>query len=81
MSKKITNFAKLPKRKVTVDELLECDDINDVITDLHEKKNDIKEYIFIWTDQEDIIRWNYRSDIARALLILERFKENILSED
>ena len=49
----IKNLSKLPKRKVTIDELLSLDTIVDIAGDIIDDKNDIEELLVIYTHWDD----------------------------
>ena len=45
----VRKLDKLPKRKVTVDDLLELDDVNDVIQNIIANRFDIEELAVVYT--------------------------------
>lgn len=78
---KIRNLSKLPKRKVTVDELLELDNINDLLTHINNVKADISELVIIYTTGTNIL-WNTAGTTAsRLIYLLEHTKLLALNKD
>lgn len=71
----IKKLDKLPKRKVTVDELLGLDNINKLISDLDKRKASIEEIIVIYTDSDNNIIWKALGlDFSRMLSLFEQVK-------
>ena len=75
---KVKNFELLPKRKVTVDEILQTDDITDLLRDLYEKRCEIDQFILIYTDKNSEIHVNYQGNRERLVYALEKTKLKIL---
>jgi hypothetical protein len=76
----ITNLNKLPKRKITIDELLDVDGITDLIDDIYQKRLEIDQFVFIYTDKDSSVKAYYQGNRERILYALEKTKFDILSE-
>ena len=78
----VKRLDKLPKRKVTVDELIYRSDIIDVISDLYERRETIKdELLAMWNDEDGFLHYTYTGTKSRLLWLLEKVKLEILGED
>jgi len=72
---KIKKLSKLPKRNITIDNLLEADDINDVIEFIQEHKLEISHLVCLMNTRDGII--NVKSnglDTWDAVALLEMGK-------
>jgi len=49
----IKSLTRLPKRKVTVDEILGLVKLSDLLNTIYESREDISQCIFIWTTNSD----------------------------
>ena len=76
---KIKNLRKLPKRKVTVSELLRKDDVSEVIDNLVSTSYDIDEIIVITTGEDGTIDVVLSSmTLAQCLGLLELTKDLVI---
>ncbi len=77
----ITRLDKLPKRKITVDELLGRQDITKILTETLEKRNDIDELLVIYTDNGKGINWcSSKAATSRLIYVMEIVKRALLDE-
>lgn len=78
---KIRKLDKLPKRKVTVDDLLGLDDVNDVIQGIIENRFDIDEVVVIYTlKKEDGFHWHTNGMYnSRLIYMFESIKQDLLN--
>lgn len=76
----IKRLGKLPKRKVTVDELLGQDDIKRAIDDLQNNINNIEELVIIYTERgsNDVVTW-HNNFVSRFIYLLEFAKNMCLN--
>lgn len=75
----IKRLDKLPKRKVTVSQLLETEEINSTLNDFYECAQEADEFIGICC-KDNRINWTYNASLSRQLWLLERVKYCILQE-
>ncbi len=73
----VKRLDKLPKRKVTVDEILGRDEISDIISDMKEYEAEIEDIVVIWSDGKNI-QWHSNVCLSRLLLLLEQVSVLIL---
>ncbi len=76
----IKNLSKLPKRKVTVDELLFTDDVRDLLRELFEKRNEIDQIVVAYTDKGNVVHTFYQGTVERVLWAMEFTKQTIIQE-
>jgi hypothetical protein len=77
---KIKRLDKLPKRKVTIDELLELSDIQDILNDISEAKSDIEEIVVIYTSGKNVHWIANGLLLSRILWLIETVKQGLLTE-
>jgi hypothetical protein len=70
---------KLPKRRVTVTELLNQDGIKELLDGVSEHINEIEDLIIIYTCGGKIFRYD-NTDMIRLIQLLETVKFDILYE-
>ncbi len=78
---KIRNLDKLPKRKVTIDELLGLDEIKDILDEL--LAENMSEVIVIWSKEGEPF-FSFRSNgiaLSRLVYILESVKLSLFNGD
>lgn len=79
---KIKDMGKLPKRFVSVDEILDIQQTADAIDILTENKLDIEEFVLIYTKRnEDTIRWFRCATVSRTIYLMEIYKNDLLNPD
>lgn len=78
---KIRSLAKLPKRKITPEEILGADDITDCLKDLYDKRYDIDQFILIYTDKASVPHVYWQGTKERIVYALENAKFEILKGD
>ncbi len=79
---RVKNLSKLPKRKVTVDDLLGFDTVVDIAGDLVDDKENIEELLVIYTHRnEDSVYWfgNGLSK-SRKVWLMECVKHGLMDE-
>ena len=78
----VKDLAKMPKRKVTVDDLLHLDGINEVLSYLQDKKHEISNMV-LWVQWRDgdhgqwVTSWATSKEI---LWLLEQIKYRLLQK-
>ena len=72
---------KLPKRKVTVDELIRTDDFTDFLKNIHEHRSEVDQVVVIYTDDGAIPHFWWHGTKERLLWILEQAKFKLLNGD
>ena len=78
----IKDLAKMPKRKVTVDDLLHLDGVNEVLSYLQEHKHEISTMV-LWVQWLDGGRGQWVTNRVRSkdiLWLLEQVKYQLLQE-
>lgn len=79
--KRVRSLEKLPKRKVTVDDILGCEDIMSVIGDLEKDHLDFNEILVI-ASTEDGLQWRHSGmSLSRLIYVMEKVKSSLLLED
>jgi hypothetical protein len=73
------NIGKLPKRKVTPEELLGVDDITNCLQELYEKRFNIDQFVLIYTDKEAVPYCYWQGTKERIVYSLEHAKYILLS--
>ncbi len=76
----IKRLDKLPKRKLTIDEILRSDDISDLLKDLYDKRHEIDQFVLIYTDHEAIPHFYWHGNRERIVYALEQGKLKVLTE-
>ena len=77
----IKNLSKLPKRRVTIDELLGFDDVVEIAERLYSERQEISEAIVI-TVKGGAIYWETNAmPKSRQLYLLEIAKKELLCDD
>jgi ribosomal protein L2 len=78
---RIKRLDKLPKRKVTITDLLNLDDIQTVINDLEADKDRIAEVITIWANRDEDMFHFATNGLreSRIIYALESVKNAILN--
>jgi hypothetical protein len=80
----IKKLSKLPKRKITIDELLEADDITDLLAELYEKRHEVDQFILIYVERngDQHNYWNgmksklvYSIEFAKHIMFSEQLKK------
>jgi hypothetical protein len=71
------------RRKLTVNDILARDDLNEFLADMEQIKPNIKHAIIIWVDREDNYSWEMTEGIptSQAVWLLEKTKLDILMPD
>ena len=78
---KIKNISKLPKRKVTMEELLGKEEIKDVFDDVLDERDKTEEVLFIWGNGK-YIQWRSSGlSISRQIYIMEMVKYTLMKEE
>lgn len=79
---KIRNLAKLPKRKVTVDDLLDRQGFADVIDEIIEDKDNMSCLLGIWITQDGKLCW-HGTHMSKAYMVylLDITKADLLDWD
>ena len=80
---KVKNLSKLPKRKVTVDDLLGADRVVDTLEEIYEERHDLDEFIIIHTSRKHsgiAYQTNGMAE-SRIIYFLEAAKYSILDGD
>ena len=78
----IKRMDKLPKRKVTVAELLDKDDVQHILETVTADREKIDEIIVIWeNDGEDSIHWLGNMSKSRTVYFLEKVKKCLLEDE
>ena len=77
---KIRRLDKLPKRKVTVDDLLDRDNITRAIDGIAEEVPDIDEFIGIFTRDGNICWRSSGLPVSRTIYLMEMVKNILLNE-
>lgn len=75
----VKRMDRLPKRKITVDELLDRDALNDIINEIIENRSSIEDIIVIWTDGDNIHRRS-NAEVGRVIGLLEATKFDVMHE-
>ena len=80
---KVKRLDKMPKRKVTVDDLLDTIDTTEIISNLSEWKQDIDEVLVVFTKRdENFISWRTNGmSIERQVYFLECIKYALLNKE
>ena len=74
----IKKLDKLPKRKVTVDELIHADDIVDLLQGIYENRTKIDQFVLIYTDDDAEPHQYWHGQRERLLYCLEQMKLKLL---
>ncbi len=85
---KIKSLSKLPKRKVTISEILGRDEIVKILDEMSECSADIEELIIIYTTKnkdnincENTVNWGTSTmKMSRIIYCLESMKYSLLAE-
>jgi hypothetical protein len=77
---KIRRLDKLPKRKVTVDELLDLADIQDIVNEILAARDEINDLFVIYTKGDQIYWMSNGMKLSRSVYLLEVAKKGLLSE-
>ena len=78
---KIKNLGKMPKRKVTIDDVLWRDDIDSTIKDVIEKREDFTELLCIGVTNDEIW-WRHSNMLeSRIVYLAEVVKNCILNKE
>ena len=81
---RITKSAKIPKRVMTVNDILARDDVNGILADLDKLKPDIKTLIAIYLDNKDNeYHWRITDGtwVSTATWMLESTKLDLLNSE
>ena len=78
---KVRRLDKLPKRKVTIEEILDREEITDTFEDAISDKDAIGDLLIIWSDGKSITWRTNDLSIGRIIYLMELIKNRILSED
>ena len=76
---KVKNLAKLPKRKVTIDDLLDVSDISEAAAELDKNKYELDEF-FLITCKGDDVSWRGNARKSRTIYLMELVKKAILED-
>ena len=77
---RIRRLDKLPKRKVTVDDILELSDIQETFDVALTDRDRIEGLLIIWTTEGETHRAWYNLTKARQLWLLERIRHDLMIE-
>ncbi len=79
--KKVRNLSKMPTRKVTIDDVLFRDDIDSVLSDINEDKEDFEELLVIALNKDDEVMWRHSGlKLSRIIYLMELVKNCLLNE-
>ena len=80
---KIRSLSKLPKRKVTIDDLLNSDKVTEMLDDIYQERHDIEELVIIHTSRahSGLAMEVNGIDQSRLVGILEALKHGIFKGD
>lgn len=80
---RVKNLSKLPKRKVTVDDLLGFDTIVDIAGDIVDDKENIEELLVIYThlDDDSVFYSANKVSSSRMVWLMERVKHGIMKDE
>ena len=78
----IKSLSKIPKRKVTVDEILDEDGINFVLNEVNKNKGKCQIVMALWIDEEGIIHFPYSHGNPPLLIyMMETAKQFVMKGD
>lgn len=77
---KLRRLDKLPRRKVTVDDLLDRNDLVDALDDLVEEKGNMDEFIGLWITDGTIYWSTSPMTKARMNYLLDMCKTSLLED-
>ncbi|KKN21271.1 hypothetical protein LCGC14_0927020 [marine sediment metagenome] len=78
---KVKNLNKLPKRKITVNDIIISEDIKDAVDDFNDMKSSFRELLFISVDDEGFVCWRHSDmSLSRMIYVMEIVKKNLLEE-
>ena len=77
---KIKNLGKIPKRVVTMDELLKTEDISSMLAAVNDAKPEINALVVAWQEKGGQCNWILSDGVKYAdiFLLLELIKDGIL---
>lgn len=80
---KVRNLSKLPKRKVTVDELLDSDSVSAMLEEIYDERHDIDELLIIHTSRKHkgLALSTNGIDESRLIAIMETIKQGVFKGD
>ncbi len=79
---KIKNLERMPRRKVTIDDVLWRDDIDSTIKDVIEGKENFTELICIGVTSDNKIWWRHSGMLeSRIIYVTEVVKHCVLGRD
>jgi len=71
----------MPKRVVTVDEVLGVDDLVDLLQDVYERRSEVEEFVLIYTDKEGKGHHYWDGTHEGVLWALESAKKKVMKAD
>jgi benzoyl-CoA reductase/2-hydroxyglutaryl-CoA dehydratase subunit BcrC/BadD/HgdB len=76
---KIRNLSKIPKRRITVDDLLYTDDITDILQKLYEDRHEIDNFVLLYSrkDADEFVPY-WHGTAERILWLLETAKFKLM---
>jgi len=78
----IQNLARLPRRKLTVDELLTHESVYSLWAEVQKELPSMTELICIWVDNEEYVHWHTSPMLKdRAIYLAETMKHDMLSSE
>jgi len=74
----VKRLDKLPKRKLTVDDLLISDDVNGNLELVNSRKHNISDILIVWSEHDGQTYHSFNGKRERLLWMLELVKPHIL---
>jgi len=75
---KVKTLSHLPQRKVTVDQILETEQITEILDRLHEHRHEIDQFLLVYTDRDGTPYLQWVGNNERLLYALEQAKMELL---
>ena len=77
----LKDLGKMPKRVVTMDELLKTEDISSMLAAVNDAKPRISSLVVAWQEKDETCRWILSDGVkyANIFLLIELIRSGILS--
>lgn len=80
-ARRVGSLGKLPKSFVSVDDVIATNDINEILSEVHQKRSDIKSLLVIWANPDGRLSYRYvKCDDYRVISMCEIIKQHCIHE-
>lgn len=78
---RITDLGNLPRGKVTVSDVIQTNDINEVLSEIHSKRASIEGLLVIWRNSNGTISYRYvKVDEINIIAMCDIVKQHCIQE-